>query len=175
MARHQPWLVESVDALAGGNLIPGGLDGLLEEWADGLAKPETRRAYTRDVEGFLTHLNVRTDRQLLNVREHQVAVWRDFLARELDAGRLSYQSTKRRMSALTSLLDFLNRQGHVTTNPVRGVKRPRRPEHERQRARRRTTCSLPNCPALSAEQPQTENVLPKLLDQLLPSRQLTLW
>jgi hypothetical protein len=143
-------------------------------WAGTLNAPETRRAYVRDVAGFLRHLGIARDGELLGVRPPRVAAWRDVLAGELEAGRLSYQSCKRRLSAASSLYDYLNVQGHVVTNPVRRVKRVPPPEAERQRdRRRRAACPARHCPVAGG--PAAGNSVPDLIGSLIPGRQLTLW
>ena len=78
--------------------------------------------------------------------------WRDELATELEVGRLSHTTLKRRLAALSSLYDFLNHQGHVICNPVRRVKRPRAPKPPASQTQKaagdkesRTPCSLSYC------------------------------
>ena len=191
---RQPWLVEPLD-FGGRGRIGGGenavldddrgddrLPPLVREWLGTLKTAGTRRAYRRDVVDFLHHRAIEHDQELLVVRPDQVAAWRDFLAFELEHNRLAYQTVKRRMAAASSLYDNLNRQGHVITNPVRQVRRPRRPEAEQRRDRWRAVaaaCPLARCPAVVSENPVPGvgvGGVAELLARLTrPGRQLTLW
>ena len=185
-----PWLVEPLFPKGGRNentvIEEEGPPPLVIEWADTLTKPETRRAYAKDVQGFLDHLAIETDHQLIGVQPQQVAQWRDHLADELEAERLSYQSCKRRMAAASSLFEYLNAEGHVIRNPVRRVRRPKRPESERRKDRRRVveaSCPLSHCPAVgfngavAGENPVPDiaGLLAKITADAQPGRQLTLW
>ncbi len=194
----QPWLVEPllIGSGEGGDPIPSGEDALpplVDAWAATLDKPGTRRAYLNDVVGFLDHLEIEGDPQLLTVRPRQVALWRDFLAVELESSRLSYQTVKRRMAAASNLYDFLNGEGHVIENQVRRVRRPKRPEAEKRKEQERLAekaqqlvehkCPLMHCPGagtytVSAATSRAETMgVPALLAQLDRRRgqQMTLW
>ena len=180
---RQPWLVEPLDFGPGDDReAEQELPPLVREWADTLANPATRRAYLSDVRGFLAHLGIATDQQLLVVRRTTVAAWRDHLARELESGRLTYQSCKRRMAAASSLYGHLNLQGHVIANPHYRVKRPPRPASERREGRRPASCPLSYCPAAGGsaieDAAAMRNMVPRLLAKLEVAsigRQLTLW
>lgn len=147
-----PWLAEPLDSVL--STDAGAVQGepaLVAEWRDGIEQPETRRAYVREVRLFLDRFEIVRDVQLLAVRTQQVRMWRDELVVELEAGRLSHTSLKRRLAALSNLYNFLNFEGHVIVNPVRRVKRPRAPRTATTRALGkievgRTPCAVSRCP-----------------------------
>lgn len=95
------------------------------EWAGSLPSAETRRAYLRDARRFLRFAAVRTDGDLAAVERRDVERWRDHLQGRLDAGELAQATARRRMAAVASLFDHLNRRYLVMLNPAKGVRRPK--------------------------------------------------
>ena len=190
MQHARPWLAEPLwrdgrrveeEAAPAADGVPP----LVLAWAASLAAEGTRRAYLRDARAMLRHLGVRTDAGLLAVRRRRVCAWRDRLQGELDAGRLCYQTCKRRMAAAASLFDYLAEEGHVAGNPVRRVRRPRpaggigRPVAAPSTRRTPPACPLAHCPArgAAADGGPVPSLLARL-DALRAStigRQLTLW
>ena len=96
------------------------------EWFANIDNAHTRRAYRNDLKEFMTFAGIRAPVELrLIVRAHVIA-WR----KDLDARKLAPGSIRRKMSALSSLYEFLTDKNAVATNPVKGVKRPKVDSYE---------------------------------------------
>jgi len=101
----------------------GHLDAFLDELRLRGRSPHTRRAYAHDLVGFLElmkHLGVREPGQisLLHLRKYVQH------RREL-GGRDSERSVARRLSAVRSFLNYLERQGVVSGNAALALRAPR--------------------------------------------------
>ena len=93
---------------------------LAAEWVANLGNAATRRAYENALKDFIRFTGiVQADEFRLVTRAHVIA-WRD----ELMGGELGATSIRHRLSALSSLFDYLCEKNSVTHNPVNGVKRP---------------------------------------------------
>ena len=102
------------------------------EWFANLRNGHTRRAYQADVEDFMRFVGIETPREFRLVTRAHVIAWRDELTRrgqervlepEL-AAPLSAATVRRKLSALSSLFQYLCNSNAVTHNPVKGVSRP---------------------------------------------------
>src|SRR6516162_3571399 len=107
------------------SLTPGEYDGLAEvppelEWLANLTNPKTRRAYKIDVGEFSAFAGHRIPKDMRTVVRAHVIAWR----KDLESRGLSPASIRRKLSALSSLFDYLCERNAVTGNPVDGVKRP---------------------------------------------------
>src|SRR6516162_5155414 len=107
------------------SLTPGEYDGLAEvppelEWLANLTNPKTRRAYKIDVGEFSAFAGHRSPNDTRTVVRAHVIAWR----KDLESRGLSPASILRKLSALSSLFDYLCERNAVTGNPVDGVKRP---------------------------------------------------
>jgi len=90
------------------------------EWLANIDNRNTRRAYRRDVEEFMSMLGIQHFDELRDVRRAHVIAWRKMLeARELGAS-----TRRRKLSAVSSLYRYLCNENAVEENPVSGVKRP---------------------------------------------------
>ena len=120
---------ESVD----GHLIPSGRQSLnpIEfqaladvppelEWLANITNAKTRRAYKIDVAEFSAFTGLKDPAQLRTVTRAHVIAWR----KDLEARSLAPASIRRKLSALSSLFDYLCERNAVAGNPVDGVKRP---------------------------------------------------
>ena len=123
---------------------PGELPPAAAEWAAALPSAETRRAYLRDAKRFLRFAAIRTDGDLAAIERAEVVRWRDHLQGRLDAGELAQATARRRMAAVASLFDHLNRRYLVMLNPARGVRRPTRAVPVI--ACRKLSCQFVGCP-----------------------------
>src|ERR1700687_3770163 len=93
------------------------------EWLANITNPKTRRAYKNDVSEFSAFTGLRRPAELRTVtRAHVIACRKDLEAR-LDP-ELSPATIRRKLSALSSLFDYLCEKNAVAGNPVDGVKRP---------------------------------------------------
>src|SRR6516162_10009431 len=107
------------------SLTPGEYDGLAEvppelEWLANLTNPKTRRAYKIDVGEFSAFAGHRIPKDMRTVVRAHVIAWR----KDLESRGLAPASIRRKLSALSSLFDYLCERNAVTGNPVDGVKRP---------------------------------------------------
>jgi integrase/recombinase XerD len=106
-------------------LTPAQYDGLAEvppelEWLANITNPRTRSAYKIDVSEFSSFAGLGGPAELRTVTRAHVIAWR----KDLEARELSPASIRRKLSALSSLFDYLCERNAVSGNPVDGVKRP---------------------------------------------------
>ena len=90
------------------------------EWLTNITNPKTRRAYKIDVGEFLTFAGLSGPAELCTVSRAHIIAWR----KDLETRQLSPASIRRKLSALSSLFDYLCERNAVSGNPVDGVKRP---------------------------------------------------
>jgi integrase/recombinase XerD len=90
------------------------------EWLANITNGKTRRFYKSDVEEFLIFTGLRAPAELRTVTRAHVIAWR----KSLEARQLMPASIRRKLSALSSLLDYLCERNAFAGNPVDGVKRP---------------------------------------------------
>jgi len=107
------------------SLTPAQYDALADvppelEWLANITNPKTRRAYKIDVGEFSAFAGLRTPAELRTVTRAHVIAWR----KDLETRGLADTSIRRKLSALSSLFDYLCERNAVLGNPVDGVKRP---------------------------------------------------
>lgn len=90
------------------------------EWLANITNPKTRRAYKEDVNDFFHFAGLRRPVELRGVTRAHVIAWR----KDLEVRQLSAATIRRKLSALSSLYDYLCERNAVAGNPVDGVKRP---------------------------------------------------
>jgi site-specific recombinase XerD len=90
------------------------------EWLANITNLKTRRFYKSDVAEFSAFTGLREPAQLRTVARAHVLAWR----KALEGRGLSPASIRRKLSALSSLFDYLCERNAVAGNPVDGVKRP---------------------------------------------------
>jgi len=96
------------------------------EWFANIDNLHTRRAYKNDLKEFMTFTGIRSPVELRLISRAHVIAWR----KDLDARKLAAGSIRRKMSALSSLYEFLTDKNAVAANPVKGVKRPKVDSYE---------------------------------------------
>jgi integrase/recombinase XerD len=74
----------------------------------------------------MTFAGIRTPIELRLITRAHVIAWR----KDLDARKLAPGSVRRKLSAISSLYEYLTDQNAVPTNPVKGVKRPKVDSYE---------------------------------------------
>ena len=90
------------------------------EWLANIANDKTRRFYKSDVAEFIAFTGLKDSPALRTVARSHVIAWRkDMVTRSLGAATI-----RRKLSALSSLFDYLCERNAVLGNPVDGVKRP---------------------------------------------------
>ncbi len=92
------------------------------EWLANITNKKTKRAYKIDVAEFIAFTGVTESQELRTVTRAHVIAWRK--AMEDPRRKLSPASIRRKLSALSSLFDYLCECNAVVGNPVDGVKRP---------------------------------------------------
>lgn len=90
------------------------------EWLANITNEKTRRAYKLDVGEFSQFLGLKRPEEFRSVTRAHVIAWRELLERR----DLSPPTIRRKLSALSSLFDYLCERNAVAGNPVDGVKRP---------------------------------------------------
>ncbi|MFO0701980.1 MAG: tyrosine-type recombinase/integrase [Nitrospira sp.] len=106
-------------------LTPAQFDHLADvppelEWLANITNEKTRRAYKIDVSEFSRFLQLKKPEELRTVTRAHVIAWRT----ELEARMMSPASIRRKLSAVSSLFEYLCEKNAVAGNPVDGVKRP---------------------------------------------------
>lgn len=91
------------------------------EWFANIDNPRTRRAYQTDLRDFMGFVQLQAASELRLVTRAHVIAWR----KRLEARGLSGSTIRRKLSALSSLFEFLCESNAVLANPVDGVKRPK--------------------------------------------------
>jgi integrase/recombinase XerD len=91
------------------------------EWFANITNPRTRRAYQNDLKDFMRFMSI-TDPEVFRVvtRAHLIA-WR----KELEGRGCEGSTIRRKLSAVSSLFEYLCERNAVVHNPVKGVKRPK--------------------------------------------------
>jgi site-specific recombinase XerD len=96
------------------------------EWFANIRSQRTRREYSDDLKDFMRFVGIGRPEEFRIVTRSHVIAWRDDLA-----GRgFADASVRPKLSALSSLFEYLCEKNAVTHNPVKGVKRPAIQTHE---------------------------------------------
>jgi len=91
-----------------------------EEWLANITNLKTRRAYKEDVREFIAFTALQNYMGLRSVGRSHIIAWR----KDMERRGLAPATIRRKLSALSSLFDYLCERNAVTGNPVDGVKRP---------------------------------------------------
>ncbi len=90
------------------------------EWFANLENANTRRAYQKDIRDFMEFVGIARPEDFRIVRRAHVIAWRN----EIKRRDLGASTARRKLSALSSLMDYLCDQNAINENPVSGVRRP---------------------------------------------------
>lgn len=90
------------------------------EWLANITNDKTRRAYKIDVSEFSEFLGLKRPEEFRTVTRAHVIAWRE----TLEGRELLPPTIRRKLSALSSLFDYLCERNAISGNPVDGVKRP---------------------------------------------------
>ena len=96
------------------------------EWFANIDNPNTRRAYRADSKEFMGFVGIQTPVELRLITRAHVLAWRT----DLERRKLAGSTLRRKLSALSSLFEYLCERNAVVTNPVEGVKRPKVESYE---------------------------------------------
>ncbi len=91
------------------------------EWFANLTNPNTRRAYENAIQDFMRFTGIVKPEEFRTVTRAHAIAWRD----DLGHRTLNGTTIRHRLSALSSLFDYLCDHNAVTHNPVKGVQRPK--------------------------------------------------
>ncbi|BAN36922.1 site-specific recombinase XerD (plasmid) [Sulfuricella denitrificans skB26] len=90
-------------------------------WFANIDNPQTRRAYQCDLQAFMVFTGISQPDQFRSITRAHLLAWR----KDLESRALSGATIRRKLAALSSLFDYLCESNAVTSNPVKGVKRPK--------------------------------------------------
>ncbi len=90
------------------------------EWFANIRSEKTKMAYQNDMRDFMRFVGIKQPEEFRIVTRSHVIAWRDDIQRRKYAG----STIRRKLSALSSLFEYLCEKNAVTHNPVKGVKRP---------------------------------------------------
>ena len=96
------------------------------EWFANIQNARTRRAYQNDLRDFMTFVGIEKPEEFRQVTRAHVIAWRN----DLKKRQLSPSTIRRRLSALTSIFDYLCEKNSIQINPVHGVERPKESANE---------------------------------------------
>jgi site-specific recombinase XerD len=118
-------MVSDLVEIPSSGLTPAQYSGLSDvppevEWLANITNAKTRRFYKKDVAEFVVFTGLKDSAALRTVARSHVIAWR----KDMEARLLSSASIRRKLSALSSLFDYLCERNAVLGNPVDGVKRP---------------------------------------------------
>jgi len=91
------------------------------EWLGNIQNKKTRRAYKIDVTEFSAFAGLKAPAELRTVTRAHVIAWRTVLEKR----GVAASTIRRKLSALSSLFDYLSECNAIAGNPVDGVKRPK--------------------------------------------------
>jgi integrase/recombinase XerD len=90
------------------------------EWFANISSEKTRKAYQNDIHAFTRFIGIEKPQEFRVVTRAHVIAWR----KTLEEKPCSDATIRRKLSALSSLFEYLCEKNAVTHNPVKGVKRP---------------------------------------------------
>jgi site-specific recombinase XerD len=96
------------------------------EWFANIQNSRTRRAYRNDLHDFMAFVGIDQPEEFRQVTRSHIIAWRNDLRNRL----LSPSTIRRKLSALTSIFDYLCEKNAIGTNPVHGVERPKEQSYE---------------------------------------------
>ena len=96
------------------------------EWFANIESPGTRRIYRVDLTDFMRFAGLQTPLELRLITRAHVIAYRD----ELQRRGLQGATIRRKLSAISSLYEYLCNQNAVSMNPVKGVSRPKVASYE---------------------------------------------
>jgi integrase/recombinase XerD len=96
------------------------------EWFANIPNEKTRRAYQLDITDFSGFVGINRPEEFRLITRAHVIAWR----KDVERRQLSPSTIRRKLSALSSLFEYLCERNAVTHNPVKGVKRPKADNNE---------------------------------------------
>ena len=96
------------------------------EWFANITNPQTRRAYQNDLKDFMRFTGIRNPEEFRVVTRAHCIAWR----KDLEGRECEGSTIRRKLSAVSSLFEYLCERNAVVHNPVKGVKRPKANTYE---------------------------------------------
>jgi integrase/recombinase XerD len=96
------------------------------EWFANIPNEKTRLAYQLDITDFSAFVGIHRPEEFRLITRAHVIAWRE----DFERRRLAPSTIRRKLSALSSLFEYLCERNAVTYNPVKGVKRPKANNNE---------------------------------------------
>jgi integrase/recombinase XerD len=96
------------------------------EWFVNIPNEKTRRAYQLDITNFSGFVGINRPEEFRLITRAHVIAWR----KDFERRQLSPSTIRRKLSALSSLFEYLCERNAVTHNPVKGVKWPKANNNE---------------------------------------------
>lgn len=96
------------------------------QWFANLDSAQTRRAYKNDLKAFMAFTGIVKPEEFRAVTRSHILAWRT----ELERQKLAGATIRRKLAALASLFEYLCDCNSVTSNPVKGVRRPKVDSYE---------------------------------------------
>jgi integrase/recombinase XerD len=91
------------------------------EWFANLTNARTRRAYQIDLQDFMRFAGIKSPEEFRVVTRAHLIAWR----KGLESRAVADSTIRRKLSAVSSLFEYLCERNAVVHNPVKGVKRPK--------------------------------------------------
>ena len=82
--------------------------------------PQTYRAYVKDWKEFVDFVGIENPNEFATVQRAHVLAWAD----DLDQRELAPSTRRRKLSAVSSFVEYLCSKNSIERNPVHGVPRP---------------------------------------------------
>ena len=96
------------------------------EWFANITNPQTRRAYQNDLKDFMHFARISNPEVFRVVTRAHLIAWR----KDLESRGCEGATIRRKLSAVSSLCEYLCKRNAVVHNPVKGVKRPKATVYE---------------------------------------------
>jgi site-specific recombinase XerD len=96
------------------------------EWFANITNRQTRRAYQNDLRDFMRFAGIKSPEEFRVVTRAHLIAWR----KDLEARECEGSTIRRKLSAVSSLFEYLCERNAVVHNPVKGVKRPKANNNE---------------------------------------------
>jgi site-specific recombinase XerD len=96
------------------------------EWFANITNPQTRRAYHNDLKDFMRFAQISPPEVFRIVTRAHLIAWR----KQLESRGCEGSTIRRKLSAVSSLFEYLCERNAVVHNPVKGVKRPKSTVYE---------------------------------------------
>lgn len=96
------------------------------EWFAQIDNPRTRRAYRIDIAEFMSIVGIERPEDFRTVSRAHVLLWR----KRLEERGVQGSTVRRKLAALSSLFEYLCERNAISSNPVKGVRRPKVESYE---------------------------------------------